>query len=137
MSPIAYADDSSIADDSILWRRIHPTWVVADENRGGFRVSSAAFDNSEDGTPTSVHLEVIARAIGLAAEKILTPFVGYGMASLAAGQARACNQSVGRDPQPDDPTHGFLGGQKTKSVKKRLAAACLWVINPLDVDDGS
>lgn len=136
MTQITYADDSTIAADSVLWRRIHPDWVVADENRGGFRVSSAAFDNSPDGTPTSIHLEEVARAIGLTAEAILSSYVGYGMASLTAGQGRACGQNVGRFGD-DDPTHGFIAGQKTKSVRKKLAAACVWVISPPVADSGS
>lgn len=137
MTRITYADDPTIADDSILWRRIHPSWIVADENRGGFRISSAAFDNSEDGTPTSIHLEEVARAFGQTAEAILRPFVGYGMAALTAGQGRGCGQAIGRDPLPDDPTHGFIAGQKTKSVKRRLSAASTWLIHPSVADDGS
>lgn len=137
MTPVGYSDDPTIADDSGLWRRIHPRWVVADENRGGFRVSSAAFDNSEDGSPTSIHLEEVAKENGLTAADILRPFVGYAMASLTAGDARACAQSVGRDPQPEDPTHGFVAGQKSKRVKKQLSAACAWLIHPPVVDQGS
>lgn len=135
MMQIPYADDPTITDASLLWRRIHPSWVVADENCGGFRVSSAAFDNSPDGTPTSINLEEVARAIGVTAEEILRPFVGYGMASLTAGQGRACHQTVGRFGD-DDPTHGFIAGQKTKSVKTKLAAACIWVISPPVADCG-
>lgn len=127
-----YADDPTIADDSVLWRRIPPMWVVPDENRDGLRVSSAAFDNSEDGTPTSIHLADVAIKIGRAPADIVQRFVGYGLASLTAGQARQCGQAVGHDPLPDDPTHGFIAGPKSKSVKRRLSAACIWVI-PLPV----
>lgn len=54
MTDQSYADDPTIADDAALWRRIHPTWAVADENRGRLRVSSAAFEDSPDGSPTSI-----------------------------------------------------------------------------------
>lgn len=130
MTPVSYVDDPTIADDSVLWRRICPFWIVPDANRGGFRVSSAAFDDSKDGTPTSIHLEEVARSIGRTAEDILRPFTGYGLASLTAGQARGCEQAIGKDPLPNDPTHGYLAGRKTQSIKKRLAAACQWVIPP-------
>lgn len=63
-----YPDDTTIDDASILWRRIHPDWVVTDENRGGVRVTSLAFNNSSDGSPTSVHLEEVAREYGITAE---------------------------------------------------------------------
>lgn len=130
MADHPYADDPTIADDSALWRRIPPKWVVPDDNRGGLRVSSAAFDNSEDGTPTSVHLADVASSIGRGPADILQRFVGYGLASLTSGQARGCGQAVGRDPLPDDPTHGFIAGPKPRSVKKRLSSACVWVIPP-------
>jgi len=84
VSQSSYADDKTVADTSLLWRRIHPTWYVPDENRGGFRVSSAAFENSRDGTPTSIHLEEIARENGLTAEAILSRFTDFAMASLTA-----------------------------------------------------
>lgn len=130
MAELAYANDPTIADESVLWRRIPPRWAVLDENRGGLRVSSAAFDNSDDGTPTSVHLAEVASAVGLRPADILQRYDGYGMASLTAGQARGCGQAVGPDALPDDPTHGYIAGPKPKSVKRRLAAAAVWVISP-------
>ncbi len=48
-----YDDDPTVLNEMALWRLIGRLWVVADENRGGRRVSSAAFYDSPDGSPTS------------------------------------------------------------------------------------
>lgn len=130
MADQSYADDPTIADDAALWRRIHPTWAVADENLGGLRVSSAAFENSPDGSPTSILIAETVRATGRGPEDVVHE--GYGLASLTAGHARECGQAVARDPLPDEPAHGLLAGSKTKSVRKRLAAAAAWIISPPD-----
>jgi hypothetical protein len=132
MADPSYADDPTIAGDAALWRRIHPTWAVADENRGGRRVSSAAFDNSKDGSPTSILIAAAVSATHRGPEDILQGFAGYGLASLTARQARECEQGVARDPLPDEPAHGLLFGPKTNSLRRRLAAAAVWVISPSD-----
>ena len=123
-------DDTSIPDDAELWRRICPRWVVPDDNGGGLRVSSAAFDNSNDGSPTSVLLAEIVEATDRAPSDVLTGFEGYGLAAVTAGQARGCQQGVARDPLPEEPAHAFVFGKKTKRAKRCLAKKAKWVIWP-------
>ena len=125
-------DDATIANDAELWRRIHPDWVVPDENTDRMRVSSAAFDNSPDGSPTSVWLATIVRETGRSDADVLGRFEGegYRLASLTAGQARECKQRIARNPLPDEPAHAFLVGKKTKGAKKCLARIAKWVISP-------
>ncbi len=132
MAEHPYSDDLSIADSAVLWRRIHPMWAVPDENRGGIRVSSAAFDDSRDGSPTSILLAEIVAASGRSPNDLVREYEGYGLASLMAGQARSCLQSVVRDPLTDEPAHGLIVGPKTKNVKKQLASFAIWVISPHD-----
>lgn len=129
MGERAYADDLTIADGAVLWRRIHPMWAV-EENHGGLRVSSAAFDDSKDGSPTSVFIADIVRSTGRQAGQLLAGFKDYGLAALTAGQARAPGQRVARDPLPEEPAHAFIVGKKTKPVKRALAAACRWEVAP-------
>lgn len=127
MADQSHADDPTIADDAALWRRIPPTWAVADENRGGLRVSSAAFADSPDRSPTSILIAETVFATGRGPEDVVHE--GYGLAALTAGQARQCVQAVARDPWPD-PAHGLLVGPKTTRIRKRLAAAASWIILP-------
>jgi len=123
-------DDPAIANDSELWRRIHPNWVVADRNRAVVRVSSAAFDNSPDGSPTSVLLAETMRETGKTADEVIAEFDGYALASITAGQARECEQGVARSPLLDEPAHACVFGDKTKPLKRCLARATRWVIAP-------
>lgn len=123
-------DDATIGNDAELWRRIHPQWVVPDGNTGSVRVSSAAFDNSPDGSPTSVLLAGLVRQTDRGAEDVIAGFDGYFLAALTAGQARDCQQGVARNPLEDEPAHAYVFGQKTKPLKRCLARHATWVIAP-------
>jgi hypothetical protein len=130
MAGPAFVDDPTIADDASLWRRIHPAWAVPDEYRGGWRVSSAAFDDSRDGSPLSVLLAAAVAATGRGPANILARHEGYSLASFTVGTARACGQGVARTPTPDEPAHASVFGPKTSRVKRNLANAARWVIGP-------
>jgi len=125
-------DDATIVDASELWRRIHPGWVVPDENTGGMRASSAAFDNSPDGSPTSVLLADIVRGTGRTPGDVIAEFDGYALSSITAGQARGCKQGIARDPLPSEPAHAHVFGRKTKAAKRCLAGHARWVIEPAE-----
>lgn len=130
MAGFSYVDDPSIANDAVLWRRIHPTWKVRDDNSGGWRVTSAAFDDSRDGSPLSVLLAAVVRESGRGPADVLSGFTGYFLASLTAGDARRCGQGIARTPEPDEPAHASVFGRKTKSIKRKLADAAGWIIGP-------
>lgn len=130
MASEGFVDDATITDDEELWRRIHPRWIVFDDNTGGPRVSSAAFDDSRDGSPTSVLLAEIARLTGRTESESLAGYEGYGLVSLTAGQARRCHQGVVRDPLPEEPAHALVFGPKSKSNKRCLASSAAILILP-------
>lgn len=125
-----YVDDVAIPDSAVLWRRIPPAWVVPDENHGGRRVTSAAFDDSRDGSPLSVLLAYVVFETDRGPENVLCGFAGYGLASITAGDARRCDQGVMATPLPDEPAHASVFGRKTKAIRKRLADGARWVIAP-------
>jgi hypothetical protein len=125
-----YKDDPAITDDADLWRRIHPTWAVPDENRDCWRVSSAAFDDSPDGSPLSVLLASVVASTGRTAEEVMKRFDGYALASITAGVARARGQAVASTPEPDELAHASVVGPKTKPNRRELAKAARWVLAP-------
>lgn len=128
MGSTPYANDPTIADDDKLWRRIFPRWIVPDNNRGGKRLSSQAFENSKDGSPMSVFLAALVLSSGRDAADLVFP--GYGMVSITAGLARENGQHVCRVPLPEEPAHTFVAGAKPKSVRYRLLDEMEWVIDP-------
>jgi len=129
MMGIAYQDDPSIQDDAVLWRRICPAWIVPDDNVG-WRVSSAAFDDSRDGSPMSVLLAADVIQSGRTAYETVAYFAGYGLAAITAGIARTQKQGVARTPEPDEIAHASVFGPKSGAVKRALARAATWVIHP-------
>ena len=125
-----FVDDITILDSADLWRRINPLWIVPDNNQGELRISSAAFDDSPDGSPLSMlHAEVVF-STGRTAQDVLSQLPEYSLASLQAGDARAQRQAVSRTPTEEEPAHVSVAGLKTKRVKKALASAARWVIGP-------
>lgn len=125
-----YEDDKTIQDEAELWRRINPDWIVPDEKPPGLRVSSAAFNDSRDGTPLSVLLAEIVRHTGRTAQDIIAPFPGFSLASITAGVARAQRQGIARTPTTKEPAHASVIGPKTKAIRQALAKAATWVVAP-------
>jgi hypothetical protein len=121
-------DDPTIHNDAELWRRIHPAWIVPDENAGRMRVSSAAFDDSRDGSPLSVLLADVVAQTHRGPEEVLSRFEGYALAAIRAGTARSFGQGVARTPEPDEPAHASVFGPKTGKNKRGMAKAATWVV---------
>lgn len=132
MSAVAspYEDDPSILDGDDLWRRIPPWHVVEDKNRGGKRISKAAFEDHPDGSPMSVLLAKEVTASGRDAHSVIADYDDFCLASVPAGLARSLNQGIVRKPLDDEPAHAEVFGKKTDGVRKRFAREAIWVIGP-------
>lgn len=117
-------DDGSISDDAGLLRRIHPQQVVPDENRGGFRPSSAAFKDSH--MSTDVEPMLIER--GEDWNFSIREFPGHSLVRLIAAIARGQNQAVIHCPIAGvNEAHAEVRGKKTQSVSRQLGLAAEWV----------
>jgi hypothetical protein len=128
-------DDGTVADDEILWRRLLPSWVEADE-AGRTRTRSLAFLDRRSGD-ISVH-----RASMTTEEFVLRNHPNHGIAALTAKAARDCGCGVAADPMQDepdtddDPSHTLivppqgLGSSRTKSLAKDLARASTVIREP-------
>jgi hypothetical protein len=130
MASNGYRDDPSIEDTSALWRRIHPKQVIQDRNLGRWRPSSAAFQDSSNGSPMSVMLAEIVEETGRGPREVLFAHPGYRLASIEAGLARRCEQGVARDPLPIEPAHAVVFGDKPKRIQRALAMGAIWVTVP-------
>jgi hypothetical protein len=120
---VPFEDDTTIPPDERLLRRVHPTHVVPDQN-GGFRLSSAAFNDRE----LSVDIASTLSQLNRPYESCLHGYDGYGLIWFSAQSARANQQVVCRDPLPDNPAHGIVYGHKPTSVRRRLAALSTWLV---------
>ena len=132
MSPRHPEDDATIPDDSDLWRRIHPDWIVYDENLKAWRLSSQAFNDDSEGGPMSVVLAPEVLASARTPMDILARFRGYSLAAVRAALARELSQGIKRDPEPDEPAHAVVVGKKTSSVRKSFSRRARWEVPPPD-----
>ena len=114
------SDDKSIKDEDLLYRRLNPMWVV---NNGSPRISSAAFQNFKGGDKLSANLESLLIQNSQTWQDLLQPMPEYGLAALSVGGVRGLDQGVEKDPLPDDPSHVHVIGNKSRSVRKKLARA--------------
>jgi len=121
-----YVDDKSISDEEDLWRRLPQSWVQYDDTLKTNRVTSQAFQDSKDGTPASASIA----SENNGPEALLQGHDGYGIGCLTAGTARGCDQGITRHPEPDDPAHVYIFGEKTKTNKRCLAKGCNLIIVP-------
>lgn len=121
-----YQDDLTISDDTTLWRRIPPAWVVYDENQGRSRPSSQAFQDDRNEEPMSVYLADECDGH----DEALAGHEGFFLVSVTAEQVRSLGQGIARDPLPDAPSHCLVFGKKTKKVRSSLAKRADWVVAP-------
>lgn len=128
--PNPYEDDATVSNDAQLWRRIPPNLIVPDKNRGGVRISSAAFEDHPNGTPMSVVLGDDVLASGRNPSSIVAGHDGFCLASVTAGLARSLNQGIARRPLSDEPAHAEVFGKKTGAVRKKFSREAAWIIGP-------
>jgi hypothetical protein len=127
MADTEYLDDASISDQDQLLRRIPPQHLVFDSNKGAYRPSSAAFDDSPDGSPMSVLIADVMLQEGRSPLAALKGHPDFSLVSIKAGLVRQCGQKIVRNPLPQEKAHGLVVGKKTNSVRKRLARNAIWI----------
>lgn len=94
-------------------RRIPPKQVARDTSP--LRPASSNFENSPDGTGTSVDIW----EADCGPENTLAGHPGFGLVVLTVQDVR--EQGVIRWPVPGNQHHALLQGKKTQGVRRRLA----------------
>src|SRR5690349_3883925 len=100
-------DDPSVSDATHLWRRI-PHWHWVQLAEGGWRPSSAGFDDDPDGDPMSVFV-----AEESTPEHVLAGHERFAIAAVGTGFVRHdCGQRVVRKLDNGYPSHCLVVGPK-------------------------
>jgi hypothetical protein len=101
----------------ILWRRLHPEWVVTSEGAED-RISSAAFiDNT--GHDLSMHVAALTTL-----EEVTQAFPHMRIAAVEAQTFLDLGFTIVPDPQPDDQSHALVkepAGHRSRGTRKRDA----------------
>ncbi len=123
----APADDSSIPNDTELWRRIHPDFMTPDDSvPSGHRPSSGNFDEYE---MSAVIAEECTGGLGT----LLRGHDGFGVAGFTVGAIRALGWGVVRAPQAELPGHVQITGntgKKNHKSRTALARSCRMILDP-------
>jgi hypothetical protein len=121
----ARQDDLTITNEERLFRRIHLSQIVKDDDTGRARVSSGAFTDKE----LSINIESVLIGNGEAVDTCLRNYRGHKLVCFTAGQARQLQQIVCRDPiSPDNLSHGLVYGSKSRRIREGLRDSAEWVI---------
>jgi hypothetical protein len=124
--PNPFEDDPTIAGDDRLFRRIHRSHVLWEED-GTAAISSAAFRDEE----LSINIESVMVREGRPPADAIRQYPSYGLAAITAAHARSLDQVVARDPIEEEPAHGVVSGQKKRGgIAGKLRDGASWVINP-------
>jgi hypothetical protein len=116
-------DDPTITPETLLFRRVHPSQLIWDENEGRLRPTSNAFKDPE----MSVSLGDELDRLGEPPVWCLRVDPDHHLASITAELAREKEQVVYRDPLEshprygDDPTHGIVEGRKKGARSSEFA----------------
>lgn len=125
---------SGIAAEDGVIRRISEQQVVLDEKSGHRRISSMAFKASTGfNGGMSVDLEHSIRDAGLVPQNYVTTPRWVGSIRFQAGDLRVQDFQVGFDPLPDNPHHGEVWGDFSKSKRRRLREICTWFVPIVNV----
>ena len=126
------ADDGTILDGDLLWRRVpdSPSFLTFDGRLGHYRVASSAFDDDRDDDPMSVF---VARATSL--EIVLHNHDRFGVVAFSAGFARSLGQSVYFSPDDGPQGHAKVAGPKTGGVRRAFARVARWIRRPPGYDE--
>lgn len=122
------ANDDDISDDELLYRRVHPNQMAPDENSGGWRVSSADWDDPSG--EVSVYLQSTLSEDGVEPEAILDGHPEHSLVTVTVGDVRKVSFGVVRDPDPEDDhprarSHCLLIGLKSGKPGKKTQRAPL------------
>lgn len=122
-------DHDGIKNGDGVIRRISPQFVVFDPKVGCNKISTMALNPSTGlNGGLSVDLESEIEQAGLDAKEFVMNPPWIGSIRFDAGQLRAEEFKVGYDPLPDNPHHGEVWGNFTRSKQKKLLKLGQWFL---------
>ena len=124
---IPHDHDEIVGEDRVI-RRI-TDWHLTDMEGGGRRLSSAAFEPSDDGQ-VSVDIEKLLLEANLDPGEYSEALPSVGSICWSAQYLRSEQLKVGYDPLPNNPYHGGVWngtGRMSRGLRKRIISNSSWL----------
>jgi hypothetical protein len=118
------SDDAPVPPDTSLFRRVHPSEIVWDDNDGCPRPGSGVFKDLE----MSVHLGDVLEDEGREPETVLVGKPTYSLVSLTAAFVESEQQQVRRRPVDGDQSHGEVCGEKPRRRRRLFARTAQFAV---------
>lgn len=115
------ADDPTISDDQVIWRRIND--AIPDDNLKRKRPSSACFLQDGPDGPVSVYIASEAPS----AQVVMHGGKEQFLAALTVDFVRQLGLGVIRDSSSGGLGHALLLGRTTRSMRVKMAETATWV----------
>ncbi len=112
-------DDTTIPDSAGVWRHIHPSQIVRDEQTQSWRPSSGAFIDRRG--EMSVDLAFLTTG-----DQSLADRPQHSIAEVKAEVFRQRGYAVVRDPLPHNSAHALICGRMSKLHAREIARAATW-----------
>lgn len=123
-------DRGRIPDDAVLWRRVPALHVLPGVTPAEWALSSAAFEDDEGEEDEDLRHMSVVIAKDSTLERVLDKHEGYGVWSVRAGCIREIPFIIAPYPEPDEPAHAFVIGDKTRGRRKMLVRCGWWEVRP-------
>ena len=131
---VAPHDHDGIVAEDLVIRRVSAEMTVFDAKIGGKRLSSMLFRKSSGvNGGMSIDLKRQIEEAGVDPKQWVTSPIWIGSITLGVGALRVDGFQVGYDPVSDNPYHGEVWGQFSKSQQRRLISTCNWFVPIPDV----
>jgi hypothetical protein len=112
--------DPVLADDVVVYRRVHPTQINRTPGEEP-RPQSAAFINRHTHEISVFVAELVSP------DEMLSGHDDFSLVALTAGEIMALGYSVSRDDPVGNPAHAFFPSPK-KSHARAIAKMARWVV---------
>jgi hypothetical protein len=116
--------DAPVPEDMSLYRRVHPSEIVWDDNDQCPRPNSSVFKDRE----MSIHLADVLEDEGREAVSVLEERPEHSLVTLTVGFVQSHEQEVRRSPLEEDPSHGDVVGSKPKTRRRAFAQEAAFVV---------
>ena len=117
-----------ISDDDVVYRRVPSAASTIDQATGEQRPTSDCFSDSTRHGTSPMSCILASALVGRDLASLVPGPGGDRLVALRVGDIRLLGLDVEASPAADEPAHVSVIGEKTRSVRRRLADLAQYVV---------